>query len=190
MWRLVYAVPSWILFEILIDIPLMLLGWILIPIMAGLKRYEVRQSQVNTNMIFAWKDSFMWVWGNEEDGILGGAEYFDPDISEWRHIVLWCANRNPTNNLRYVPGLSLMINKERVGYIGNMSDIKLYDTPIPQWFFAWQGFYTGFWWQFVLFGKLKRFWIGFKIYPTDTLLQTSLGYRLHGAGFALQFKSV
>lgn len=209
MWRLIYAIPTWLVFIFVIDIPLMLLGWILIPIAAALKRYEMRASEVNDKQILAWKDAPMWVYGNEEDGINGGAGYYAPNISEWTRIVLWTANRNPTNNLRYIQGLNVNVIKERVGFIGSLGDsdtaavvlkaigypdyLKKYDNPelkIPQWFFIWQGAYCGWYWQFNLFGKLKRLWIGWKLYPTDILPDTQLGYRLHGAGFALSFRTI
>lgn len=191
MWRLIYAIPSWILFEILIDIPLMIIGLIVIPIAAGCKAYE---GHIEKDLIiyhFTWK--FMWLWDNYEDGIANNS-YSNYKSMFWR-IVSWSAIRNSTNNLRLVPWLSVQIDPKKVCFFGsfiNWNDTKYsyseekdlinkYDTKIPQWFFCWQGFYSCFYWQF---GNLRRFWIGWKIYPTDIYGVTE--YRKNGAGFATQ----
>lgn len=54
---------------------LIVVGWIVIPIMAALKRYEYRQSEEYDYAILAWRDKWMYVWGNEEDGIDGSRGY-------------------------------------------------------------------------------------------------------------------
>jgi hypothetical protein len=155
---------------------------------------------------FTWP--IMFIWDNFEDGIANKNYYVAPNM--FLQIVYWSCLRNPANNLRIVPYLSLMINRDKVHFIGSLGNsdyfrkmifskniapnmaydiLHDYDTEIPHWFFAWQGIYSNFYWHFHLFGKLRRFWIGWKIYPTD-IVGGPYGYRDKGAGFALQFKVV
>lgn len=220
MWRLIYGIPSWILFELL-NIPLIILGWVLIPIAAACKAYKpdldfvmsygdlpgVTAKGDDVKYHFTWP--FMFLWDNYEDGIANDTYWKAPNM--FLQIVYWSANRNPTNNLRIVPYLSCKLNPEKIGFRGSfissdfdatdpvpemaatrfaykLATVNKYDTKIPQWFFAWQGFYTNFYWQFNLGGKLRRFWIGWKIYPTT--IYKIPEYQKNGAGFALQWKVV
>jgi hypothetical protein len=208
MWRLIYAIPSWILFEC-ISIPLMLLGWIVVPVAAICGAYvktDDNLAKPNDGPIYHFTWKWMYIWDNWEDGIANqNYKKFD---SMFMRIVYWSCLRNPTNNLRTVPYISCKIDMEGIGFFGSFWDyepddratelqlhapfieaVKKYDTKIPQWFFAWQGLYSNFYWQFMLNGKLRRFWIGWKIYPAD-IFGGDLGYRKHGAGFALQWKVV
>lgn len=201
MWRLIWAIPSWLIFEFCIDIPLMILGWPLIFLALICNAYEYNENQKIWH--FTWP--FMWIWDNYEDGVYAGRNYWNaPNM--FLQIFWWSAIRNSTNNMRLVPWLNVMIDPKRVGFAGSFGDsdempkivteysvvqaieIRKYDTPVPQWFFAWQGFYTTWYWQFNLLGSLRRFWIGWKIYPTDIWGVTE--YRKNGAGFAIQFKKV
>jgi hypothetical protein len=192
--RLLYAVPIWLLF-LMCQIPFFILGWILIPLAAACKAYETRISPVTGKTGVHWTWKIMFPWGNEEDGILAGQIYRDFK-NDFLQIVYWTALRNPTNNLRYVPHISCKINPKKVGFIGSFGSSSFhyhetllkYDTKVPQWFFAWQGLYSNFYVQFNLRGKLRRFWIGWKIFPTDIYGVTE--YRKHGAGFATQWKVV
>ncbi len=169
------------------------------PVMAGLKRYGALD--LNDRVTWHFKDNFMWLWDNYEDGIANDTYWKAPNM--FLQIVYWSCLRNPVNNLRIVKFLSCHIKPEKVKFVGSfghtpsvlMKDnpviadsIYQYDTKIPQWFFAWQDFYSTFYWQFRFFKKLYRFWIGWKIYPTDIYGVTE--YRKFGAGFTLQFKKV
>lgn len=191
MWRLIYSIPTWILFIILLLI-LIAVGWILIPIAALCKAYAPEDTTSDDpNYHFTWP--FMYLWDNYEDGIANNN--YSHYTNMFMRIVSWSANRNPVNNLRVVPILTCMIDPDRVGFVGSFGDdsapkdiIDLYDTHIPQWFFCWQGLYTDFYWQFNLNGHLYRFWIGWKIYPTDIYGVTP--YRIRGSGFGLQFNKV
>jgi hypothetical protein len=182
-------------FMLVIRTVLILIGWILIPIAAYKKAYVVNVKSigpVNETGTVVYKAHFTWklmhLWDNYEDGIAN--DTYVKFNSMFMRIVYWSAFRNPVNNLRITPILSVMISKDKVFYIGSLpgDQIRSYDTKIPQWFFAWQGMYSNFYWQFNLFGELRRFWIGWKIYPTDIFGVTE--YRKRGAGFALQFKRV
>lgn len=208
MWRLLYAIPSWLIFIFVIDLPLIILGWIVVPIAAACGAYDWKLEPNDDNVSFkktshfTWK--FMWLWDNFEDGISNATYWQAPN--KFLQIVYWSCLRNPVNNLRLVPYLKVQIEPLKVRFIGafcsatNAQQVRWaqehigrtildhYDTPIPQWFFAWQGIYSCWYWQFNLFGKLRRFWVGWKIYPTDIFGVTE--YRRKGAGFALQWKVV
>jgi hypothetical protein len=218
MWRLIYGVPSWILFELCIDIPLMLAGWIVVPIAAACGAYTIDVKMVGDSKStgqavktahFTWR--WMWLWDNEEDGIANDTYWKAPNM--FQQIVYWSCIRNSTNNVRFVPYLNVMIDPAKVGFRGTIdtgeqwwtfehipgeeipkegsvdwSEIKLFDTKCVQWFFAWQGFYSCWYWQFLFRGSMRRLWIGWKIYPTDIYGVTE--YRKNGAGFGIQFKAV
>lgn len=232
--RILWWLVSCLLFE-LVDIPLMLLGWIVIPIAAAYKAYELVPNEKDTRNIYHLTWKWMFVWDNFEDGIWNNSYWQCPPearlkffinlklfsiscdlhlffINQWWRdffeIVLWSANRNPTNNLRLVSILSFKLDPLKVGFRGSFThtdapfnlphgvmkdsdwdkNTRLYDTKVPQWFFAWHGLYSTFYWQFMFFGKLKRFWWGWKIYPTDVYGVTP--YREKGVGFSLEFKTV
>lgn len=200
MWRLAYSIPLWLVYTLVYAV-LIAIGWVLIPIAALFRAYDYGQASTGLMYHFTWP--FMWLWDNYEDGIAAGRQYKDCG-PVWKQIIYWSCIRNPVNNLRIVPYLSCIIDSTRVNYIGEVElfkakspqdDKRIYilrkfDTKVPQWFFAWQGLYSNFYWQFVLRGTLRRFWIGWKIYPIDVCGLSENSYRKHGAGFALQFKVV
>lgn len=190
--RLIFiSIPSWLLFEA-IHIPLIIFGWFSIPCFAILGLYIRRRSKYFDKEIYAW--SFKWfdyIYGNEEDGILNGAQYRDMKDNDLQ-IIYWTALRNPTNNLRFVPILSCKINPAKVEFTGSYGSkpqsAPLYDKKYPHWFFAWCGLYSCLYWQFEWRGKLKRFWIGWAIYPND--INGVTPYRKPSAGFKVQLKDI
>lgn len=210
MWRLAYHVPLWFIFEFLVNIPLILLGWIVIPINAALglyrKEYDpVKDLKGENPDVYHFTCPFMFLWDNWEDGIANDMYWKAPNL--FLQIIYWSAIRNPVHNSAIVPIISCKINREKVRFIGSFTKFtdskeygltqtsesfargtRLYDTKIPHWFYAWQGLYSNFYWQFMLGGKLRRLWIGWKIYPTDIYGVTP--YRKDGAGFATQWKVV
>ena len=211
MYRLIYSIPIWIFFLVLTTI-LNIIGWIVVPIAALCKAYvktDDNLSKPNDGPIYHFTWKFMKLWDNWEDGIANRNYYKAPNM--FLQIVYWSCLRNPTNNLRAVPVLSLKINPEKVRFTGSITvyedklgncmegspydnafkaDTYLYDTKIPQWFYCWCGLYSNFYWQFNLFGKLRRFWIGHKIMPRDIYGIPEASHRYKLAGFAIQFKAV
>ena len=211
MWRMILAIPCWIAYQVFIFIPLMLLGWIVVPIATALKAYRIDVKMVGDNKStgtpkkifhFTWKA--MFIWDNVEDGIYNDTYWKAPNV--FLQIVYWSCLRNPVNNLRVAPVLSCKIKADKVRFLGSFtkrednwndwdtsweSVTRKYDTKIPQWFFAWQNiWHSNFYWQFEAFGKLWRFWIGnAKVYPTD-IFGGPYGYREVGAGPVAQFKRV
>lgn len=196
MIRLVYFLPIWILF-LTFRTAGILLGWILVPIAVLFGAYAEKYSPITnrTRLQFTWP--FMAWWGNPEDGILNREmqDYFKSDKLQ---IIYWSCFRNPFNGIRYVPYLSCKIDPARVRFVGSFGDsddnlslehLRQYDTHTVQWFLCWQGLYSNIFWQFRLFGVLKRLWIGnAKIMPFDVYGVTD--HRKHSAGMVTQFKSV
>ena len=172
-------------------LPLTIVGWIVVPIAAGLGRYEmtIDENKARKNekpQVYHFTDKFMFIWDNYEDGIANSMYYEAPNM--FLQIIYWSLIRNPTNNMR-ISKFSCKIDPVRIKYIGSETNIYEYDTKKPQWFIAWQGPYSNLFVQFKMFGGLWRFWIGTaKIYPTDIYGVTE--YRKRGAGGVTQFKRI
>jgi len=170
MIRLLWFIPSWFIFMFLIRAPLILMGLVLVPFAASQKAYvpyEGHDGAGTPRIQYRWTWKWMWLWGNDEDGIADNT-YHDITVLFWR-IVYWAAIRNPANNLRYAPYLSVKIVPEKVRFIGNE------DT-----YLCWQGFYSSF--------RCKYFFIGWKIYPKDVNGVTS--HRKISAGFTSRIGAV
>jgi len=197
MWRLVYSIPIYLTF-ILLRTFLIVLGYIVVPIAAALELYETKSDLLAGNIVFRqhWTWRILWLWGNDEDGI---SWYGDPEWPNFVKIVYSQCWRNPANNLRYVPFLSVKIDPKRVRFIGSLGDwdykylsedaVRNYDRDeVTFWSFTWCGFYSNFRWQFRLGGKVWRLWQGWKICPEDIYGVPESSHRFKSAGFATQFK--
>lgn len=210
MYRLIWHWPIWILFTLFIYTPLIIIGWIVVPIATLCKAYYIeiksldKKSSAQMKRTYHFKWPWMWLWDNFEDGICAGLQYKDMG-SNFKQIIYWSCFRNPVNNLRIMPVVSCKLEPLKIGFRGSfissdfdafnevryaykLAQVEKYDTTIPQWFFAWQGLHGNWYWQFMFRGKLKRFWIGWKIYPTT--IYKIPEYQKRGAGFGLQFKTV
>lgn len=197
--RILASIPIWSLY-VLSYIPLLVAGLILIPIQTKLGRYERRKSKMYPNRtVTAWKDRWMWWWGNEEDGIDGYPTDTDGHLlnmwwrertatkSHFKTIFQWSALRNSVSNIRFskCPFWSLKINPSKV------RSYMFEGEKVYGWF-SWQGYRSNL---FLIFGGKWRFWIGWKIEPRyeDFAPATKLPddeLRSKGAGFAIQFKKV
>lgn len=177
---------------LLIETAFSLLGFILVPIAAGLGAYRYRASErFPDRLVMSWTWRWMHVFGNEEDGINGVP--IDPRSrrsfrnSEWvahtwkwsvfRTIVVWAAFRNGVSNLRYT----------RWGLLVDPRKIRIRYNNGTQWFVS-HGWRSTYWYQ----GRRWRFWIGWNLKPWDyspfaTALNTG-DPRAAGVGFKLQFK--
>ena len=206
MWRIFFSAPCWIIYQVFVFLPLLAIGWIMIPLAAICGAYEKTDDNLgkpSDGPIYHFTWRIMHIWDNWEDGI-ANRNYLQ-FRSMFLQIVYWSAFRNPVNNLRITKPISCKINAQKVHFRGSFigtndtlifnpeyrSLIEKYDTRIPQWFFCWQNiWHSNFYWQFNAFGKLWRFWIGnAKIYPTD-IFGGPYGYRDPGAGPVAQFKRV
>ena len=204
MIKLPIFVFSWILFFIFNTLTI-IIGWILIPPMALLWKYtsKTETSIINGRQIVNWKHGFMWLYSNQEDGILGASEY--KDRSNFVRIVYWSALRNPSNNMRFIKALTCQIVPSKVKFVATHprthSDVKVHDLQKERLIvydrdeftfvcLTYCGFYSNLRIQFKLLGKIWRFWIGWKIYPHDSFGLAPSDYRKHGAGFATQLKRI
>lgn len=178
-WHLLWAVPwmllSWLAVEVLVFLPLYLVGLAAFPIAWRWAPKTFTQSHV-------WADdrairTFSWLWldewlGNHEDGLLpfwwsnqGGTAYS------------WFL-RNPVTNMRFWPIISTLPDTPRLRFCGNVVEI----LESPGWFVCWQGPYVGFRWQCETLG----IWIGWKVQPRDVGGIPAEDYRRFGIGTACQ----
>ena len=176
-WNILWAAPwglaSWLAVELLVFLPLFILGLILMPALLRFAPIVQVESRVNAG---AQIEAFRWVWaqtlfGNWEDGLLplwwsqqGGTRYG------------WFV-RNPVCNLRFWPIVSTLPSPS-VRWVGNVAAVPADGTP--GWFLAWQGPYVGFRWQCGTWGV----WLGWKVNPADRNGCTD--YRRAGIGTACQ----
>ena len=169
-----------VLYFALLWIPLYLLGWVLIPLAAGCGAYKQDSSGLYH---FTWP--FMAIYDNKSDGITcqdkdatGNYVFWPTVTSLYGRIWRWSAMRNPLASITIIPLVHCAIQPSRVGFDGTYGDginghaynyesLFQYDTKTVQWFVAWCGFFSCFYWQFKWNGGLWLFWFGSKIIPPD-----------------------
>lgn len=174
--------------------------WVMgVPICAMLAKSEAWKESTNylhpDRVIKVWKPKWAWLWSNKEDGVTGhpGWQEKYAKYPRWGAFV-WSAWRNPSNNLRFVKGVSLKIDPTKIGFKGNASDppkrLPL-DAQPPvgdvKWSFTWQGLYTGLVWRKQL-TKTRHFQIrlGWKLLPKDAEGVSDDDYRKLSCGFGTQ----
>jgi hypothetical protein len=124
--RALLGVPVWLLYFALM-IPLMLLGFLLVPLALLCRRYTVRMDADRYTRLH-FQDRWMWLWDNDEDGIDGLAIRVSYKNPEWvagkrwslfRFVFVWSCWRNSVGNARRVPffGLSIRDPKDMVVYV-------------------------------------------------------------------------
>jgi hypothetical protein len=205
MLRLIYFIPSWLLF-LLLRIFFILLGFVFVPIALLFRQYDLKKSPYYDKDVWQFRWRVMKPWQNFEDGF-HCTTYFDHGFC--LTALRWTLVRNPANGLRFMPSLSCRVEPAQIRFVGSILNcpdadwnwllvtqpdlyktrIMQYDTKTPQWFLCWQGWYSCIYIQY--FDRnlvLKRFWIGWKVFPTDVYGVTE--YRKFGAGFATQWKVV
>jgi len=204
-WKgLVGAVIGWPLF-LLVRTFFILLGYVMVPTAVLCRAYKEVDSEFSNKhqkiYLFTWK--IMAPWQNYEDGFAWNT--YKDFGSLLLNAIYWSCFRNPANGLRFLPITGFKLDVSRIGFVGTFGTIEQYriheefnqdltwvlrfDESTPQWYFAWQGLYSNFFWHFKLFGKLFRFWIGFKVFPKSLVLGVP-EYQKKGVGFATQLKQV
>lgn len=194
--RVLASAPLWAAYEA-VALPLWIVGVLTIPIAACFRRAcIVRPSKVyaDQRLIAAWR----WPWynaifGNEEDGIDGSDWYrkLHAKRSLWKRVVRWSAFRNPTNNMRFWPGVNPVIEPARIRYLGDpLEDITAKNKRSLAWSYTWQGPFSCLRIVFPARGKVYRFWIGWKLRPNDRFGVDISDYRYPRCGFATQLKRV
>ena len=200
---IILYIISWLLFCIFNTITI-ILGWLLVPPMAIFHKYTTKtiESVVNGRDILVWKHKFMFIWSNNEDGVVAGEELLN--YPTWVRIIYWSALRNPSNNLRFIKALTCQIKPSKVQYkatalknidglppVSYIRSVYYYDSDEFRFISLTNcGIYSNLRIQFKMFNKIWRFWIGWKIYPHDMFGLSSTDYRRFGAGFATQFKRI
>lgn len=203
MLRLLYFIVMWTVIFIFNTITI-IVGWLVVPPLALLNRYTTKKeiSIINGREILSWKSRLFFIWGNQEDGLAGAEEFKDKPL--WFRIIYWSAYRNPSNNLRFISWLTVKIKPEEVRFkvFGKILDFNGNEVDlIPQYTIldddryrfttlTWQGGYGNVRFQFKIFGKIWRLWLGHKILPEDAYGLWELDYRRFGAGFGTQFKRI
>jgi hypothetical protein len=80
----------------LVSLVLTLIGIPLVGFLSIYRDWEV------VGKLIQWRGGALtWIWGNEENGIVGPGMA----LTRW-NAFYWSALRNPCNNLRFVPGVS------------------------------------------------------------------------------------
>lgn len=191
MLSLLTAPFIWALY-LIIKTVLIITGCIWIPIAALLKAYKTSKSIRDGRTILVWSWPFMWLWSNDEDGILEGHQYYTAP-NDTLQIIYWAAIRNPVNNLRYT-FMCPEVKKGQVQWIGRpFKDAALYDEKVAglypdQVYYAWQGLASCVYVvrNFGPFGR-RRLWVGFKVYPINREIGPT-AYQRGGVGFTLQWR--
>jgi len=102
-WSIKY-VALFILIQ-LVSLVLTIIGYPLIAVLAMFELWTIDPAYAKfpAPVIFEWRGGKLtWLWSNDEDGIFGNGP-----ITR-RQAFYWSAVRNPCNNLRFVPGVSVV----------------------------------------------------------------------------------
>jgi hypothetical protein len=145
-----------------------LLGLILVKWQANKGAFVLRQSDFYPYWVMSWKAPWMWIWGNEENGIDGltptpTQEWWNTQtgaLTPAERIYEWSGLRNTVNNLRFVPPFGFKINPAKVKYIGTANS-----ENAKGWFVCWHGVYAS--WHY-----LSPKWsisIGWRVQPCDAI---------------------
>lgn len=196
MWRLIYAVPIWIIASP-VKLIFILLGFITVPLACLFKAYVMTEERGpdhpkrydGDKYNFTW--GWMKPWDNFEDGIAN--KNYKQFKSLTLQIIYWSCWRNPANGLRQWQPYSVLIEPPKIGFIGSLpiERFQEYKGRFPHWYFCWHGPYTCFFWQFMMKeNHMRRLWIGWKLKPQDILGVDADDYRIRGAAFTMQFKQV
>jgi len=202
--KLPVFIITWILFGLLKTVAIVL-GLFIVPPLAIFHKYTTKSVWATINHsgkeILVWRGKIFWLWSNNEDGVVAGEEWLN--MPTWFRIIYWSAIRNPANNLRFVPYLNVKIVPSKVQFMssdfiktlegGIVINGNLYMLDEDRYRFTTLtaiGLYSNIRVQHKMFGKIWRFWIGWKIYPHDSLGIAPSDYRAQGAGFAIQWKRI
>lgn len=186
-WRAA-LLPLALLFEAVFFV----IGLVVVPIAVLLGAYRYRLSErYPERYVLSWTSNWLWVWGNEEDGVDGvplDMKMHRPfkniewrmrtqNWSERRRVIAWAALRNAASNLRFT----------KWGLLIDPRKIVVHHNSGGEWFVS-QGWRSTYWYQ----GRRWRFWIGWNIKPWDySPFATALAEgdpRGAGAGFKSQIK--
>lgn len=192
MIALLASLILWPLY-IAVSLVLWIVGLPVVYVLARRRAWTYRPSQYFDHSVFAWKYSWAWVYGNEEDGITGPEWFAEQHRTQsfQRRIFLWSALRNPSNNLRFLK-INPVIEPGKIYYYGNSNDpteITDADGIVKpfQWAFTWQGPYAGIVarWQ-IKPDRHAQVRIGWKFLPRDRFGVPDWDYRRIRCPFGVQ----
>jgi hypothetical protein len=173
-FMVIWGIISYLLVEVVIFLPLFILGF---PACWWAQSHAEREERPSMlfpeRTIICYKNRILDAWlGNWEDGI-------QPEFEWWsgKSALAWF-NRNPVCNLRFLPIISTKPSPNTV-FIGT-DEIK--DDGVPCHFLAWSGGYVGYRYQNTKWGV----WFGYKINPRDARYVPADDYRIWGLGTAGQ----
>lgn len=182
---------------IAVSLALDVIGLVLLALLSLCHAWKSRPSKVAqfrtapkwpNGKVTAWRFGWLtWLWGNEEDGVTGPPwwELRTTDGIKASYLALawsayrWSALRNPSNNLRFIPGINPVIEPARIDY----------RTGLHYWF-VWQGPYAGWWYWFRFKDQTFRVIVGWKLKPEDAKGVDPNDMRATRCGFGLQCKRV
>jgi len=158
----------------------LLIGVPLVAVQALLGRYNAMLHQPHP--LLWWRDRWMWLWGNLEDGIDGSANGFWPpqpahSWAEKSQIIAWSAWRNSVGNGRRTRlyGMTVDPPKVRIQYLGAGPFLNLKEGP----YLAQQGwrYEVKFCWNPKQpdWKKRRYFWFGWRI-AQQTEVTTGVGF--------------
>ena len=173
--RALWLIISFLFVEIVVFLPLYLLGLIVFPVAYHFAGIKVTESRINRGQyILAFRNRVLNEWlGNHEDGILPGWWQKERNGSAYGWFL-----RNPVSNMRFWPYISTLPSPD-TKWIGTLDRVPVLETG---WFIAWHGVYAGWLWQTKKFGC----WFGWKVNPIDrrigTISKVENDYRYYGLG--------
>jgi len=162
------GIPLFLLGQLLVGLPLFFVG---IPLILWQRNNAtIRESEFYPGrMIAAFKAPWMWVFGNEENGIDGIVPISDQEwwitqtarLTPQERIFHWSALRNSVNNLRFCRPFAFKIVPAKVRSIGTANS-----ENATGWFVAWSGPYFALYYA----RGSVRISIGWRIQPCDSVV--------------------
>lgn len=207
--RIVRSIPLWLAYSS-VALALDIVGLVLLALLSAAHAWGWRASKVyraekglpetgHMRAVSAWRGSWLtWLWGNEEDGVLGPrwwAERNGLPIRWWPlawQAYRWSALRNPSNNLRFIPLLNPVIDPARIrSWTWTPSAVGVGQTRVDGVIFTWQGPYAGIRIHINIARRgYFRFWWGWKLKPEDAQGVPPTDMRAPRCGFGTQFKRI
>ena len=183
-WNLVWAVPwllvTWLLFEVCIFLPLLLLSFPTLALALCFAPTESVTGKMDSHLqITQFKNRFLDAWlGNYEDGICP-PWWAERQVGKsiWWQRWTWFV-RNPLCNLRYAPILGAPAVASRVRWVGMEEAVE----GVPGYFVAWIGGHVGT----ICLTDHWKLWIGWKIKPEHRF--GHFEYLSHGIGVTAQLR--
>lgn len=177
-----------------LQIPLWLAGFPLCYLLAKREAWELKPSRYfKPRIVAAWTPRWCWLYCNDEDGVVGPAWWHDENAGKsqrWLAFV-WSAWRNPTNNLRFLPFVNVVIDPARVQWLGNADDPAHPTEFTPNrilWSFTWQGLYAGLVWRWQVTSTHHiQLRLGWKLLPRDRFGVPAEDFRSVMCPFGVQF---